>query len=531
MSTRLAVTELGRCLVVAAFLAGQPLLAQNPDLEAVRATKRAVAVKISEPIRVDGLLNEAAWERAEPISDFFQQYPDEFKPATRRTEVRFLYDETTLYVGAMLYDDSPELLITNELRRDFSGQESDSFGLVLDTFHDRTNSYGFLTNPGGATRDTLASDNGRRNDANWDGVWSTRTAVLPNGWSLEFAIPFKTLHFSDEQKQIWGLNIMRTSRYINERSTWTPVPRQFSHYNVAYAGILEGIQGAQPGRNLYVKPFATGQLGKGVAGDSASGHEGDGGVDMKWGITSSLLMDASWRTDFSQVEADEQQINLTRFSLFFPEKREFFLENPGNFQIGLQDSRRDLVPYFTRRIGLVGGQPVPVFGGVRLTGQAGGVGVGLLNMQTEDYKDVLGQVLAPGSNYSAIVLRRPLSRTTSAGAFYFGRESAGSDAFNRVGGFDFRVSPRRTLEFEAFAMRSMTAGRAGDWAGRTGFLLDGSHHRARLGLLHVGEDFRHDLGYVRRVGIATLFGSYSNVRKPANASGRVRDTPSVRISR
>jgi hypothetical protein len=180
-----------------------------------------------------------------------------------------------------------------------------------------------------------------------------------------------------------------------------------------------------------VKPFATGRLGEGVAGDVESGNEGDGGVDVKWGITSSLLLDASYRTDFSQVEADEQQINLTRFSTFFPEKRQFFLENPGNFQIGLQDARRDFVPYFTRRIGLVGGVPVPVFGGVRLTGQTGGMGVGLLNMQTEDYGAV------PGSNYSAIVLRRPLSRTTSAAGFYFGRESAGPEAYNRVAGFDF----------------------------------------------------------------------------------------------
>ncbi len=461
----------------------QAIAAQDQDLEVIRAAKRAKAVRIGEPIRVDGVLNEASWERAEPIGDFYQQYPDEFKPARRRTEVRFLYDETTLYVGAMLYDDSPELLITNELRRDFSGADSDSFGLVLRTFHDLTNSYGFLTNPGGATRDTLATDNGRRNDANWDGVWFTRAAVVENGWSLEFAIPFKTLRFSDEEKQVWGLNIMRTSRHINERSTWTPVPRQFSHYNVDYAGILEGIEGAQPGRNLYVKPFATGQLGESMAVGPESGNEADGGVDLKWGVTSSLLMDASWRTDFSQVEADEQQINLTRFSTFFPEKRQFFLENPGNFQIGLQDARRDLVPYFTRRIGLVGGVPVPVVGGLRLTGQTGGLGVGLLNMQTEDAGVV------PGSNYSAFVLRRPLSRTTSAGAFYFGRESAGTDAFNRVAGFDFRLSPVRTLELEAFAMRSATAGQSDDWAGRTGLLLDGSSHNARLGLLHVGRGF------------------------------------------
>jgi hypothetical protein len=486
------------------------------DLEAIRATKRLTAVRIAGPITVDGVMNEPEWERADPARDFIQQYPDELKPATRRTEVRVLYDDAQLYIGAMMYEDDPGALITNDLKRDFSSLDSDSLGIALDTFRDRQNAYGFQINPGGAMRDTLATENGRANDPNWDAVWLARTAILPNGWSLEMVLPFKTLRFPEQPSQDWGLNFVRTSRRINERSTWAPVPRQFSHYNPVFAGTLMGIAAVEPGRNLSVKPFATSRVGRGVAGSASWTRESDGGIDLKWSITSSLTLDGTYRTDFSQVEADEQQINLTRFSLFFPEKRQFFLEAPATFQIGLQvGARRDLIPFFSRNIGLVAGQPVPVVGGARLTGRAGRQTIGALNMQTESFSG------RPGDNFSALVVKRALSSTTTVGGFYFGREARGTASFNRVGGFDFRYKPTRTLDVEGFLMRSGTSGQPGDWAGRTGFLLDSSRHEARLGLLHIGDSFRHDLGFVRRRGIGTLFGSYTRIFQPADRTRRV----------
>jgi len=509
-----SVISIGVGAFSADALAAQQL---GDEMEAVRASKRIAAVRISEPVRIDGVLNEAVWDLAPPAIDFYQQFPHESEASVRRTEVRFLYDDTALYVGAMLYDDT-ERLIVNDLKWDFGGFETDSIGLILDSYLDRRNSYGFLVNPGGAMRDALNTDRGRVHDSNWNGVWTARTAVLSDGWSVEFAIPFKTLRFPDRQIQEWGLNIVRNSRHINERSTWAPVPRQFTHYDVAYAGTLTGISGVRPGRNVHVKPFATGRIGAATPG--ASRWDADGGLDLKWGITSSLVLDATWRTDFSQVEADAQQINLTRFSLFFPEKRQFFLESPANFQIGLQErmgGRRDFMPFFTRRIGLVGGQPVPVIGGLRLTGRSGRQHIGVMNMQTDAFGG------APGDNFTAVVLRRSLTNTTSLGGFYFGRESQGLDPFNRVGGFDFRYSPRRTLEVEAFAMRSGSATEPGDWAGRTGFMLDGSRHRARVSWLHVGDTFRHDLGFVRRRDAGMLVGSYSLVLRPSGTSGRVRE--------
>ena len=495
--------------------------AQTFDLEAVRASKRVAAQRISEPIVIDGVLDEAAWALAEPALDFLQQFPSEFGPATERSEVRFLYDDKMLYVGAMLYDGEPDRLIIDSIRRDFQGFQNDGFALVLDTFLDRRNAYGFFTNAGSAQRDVQASDNGRRNDVNWDGAWFTRSKVLDNGWTVEMAVPFKTLRFPPGETQQWGLNLMRLIRRKNEFTTWSPVPRQFSHYAVGFAGLLTGVTGVKSGSDLRITPFATGQFKSGSAGTGGWDRDGDAGMDLKWGVTSSLLLDASYRTDFSQVEADEQQINLTRFSLFFPEKRQFFLESPASFQVGLgavESQRRDLVPFFSRRIGLsASGQPIPVIGGLRLTGQAAGTGLGLMTMQTDRSGNDLG------ANFTVARLTREVTRTAAVGAFYFGRETTNSRSFNRVTGVDLRLAPTPTLEIEAFAMRSETGGQAGDWAGRTGFRLDTNAHRANLGLVHVGDSFRDDLGFVRRRGIGSLFGGYQRVLRPANRTAAVRE--------
>src|SRR5687768_13826598 len=233
---------------------GLPLTAsaapQDIDLEAVRATKRVAAVRVTEPIAVDGVLDEASWAMAEAAEGFYQQFPDEFGSATERSTVRFLYDNDMLYIGAVLYDGEPNRLIIDSLRRDFSNFQNDSFLLVLDTFLDKRSGYGFGTNAAGAQRDVQVTDNGRRNDANWDGAWLVRSTVTDNGWSTEIAVPFKTLRFPTGDVQEWGLNLQRIIRRKNEYVIWSPVPRQFSHYAVGYAGVLTGINGIQSGSDL-----------------------------------------------------------------------------------------------------------------------------------------------------------------------------------------------------------------------------------------------------------------------------------------
>ena len=405
------------CLVTLVSAHASGLEAQGiEDYDQIRAGKRAAAVRIDEQIVLDGRLDEPAWQRAQPAVDFYQQAPDEGQLATLPTEVRFLYDDAMLYVGAMLYDDEPDKLVVNELTRDFLGRNNDSFTLVLDLFRDGKNGYNFTTNAGCAQRDTQIYDNGGR-DPNWNGVWFCSAEILENGWSVELAIPFKALRFPSREEQEWGLQMSRVIRRLNERGLWSPVARPYTFNRVSDAGVLTGIRAPSSGTNLRVKPYAKGEIDRGFTeGDEWSG---DGGVDVKWGITSSLLLDGTYRTDFSQVEADAQQINLTRFSLFFPEKREFFLESPGSFQIGFTrpggENRRDLLPFFTRRIGLSsGGQPIPVVGGLRLTGQQGRWGIGLLNMQTRDFEERSGDV-RPADNFTAIRMTRSVAEATALG--------------------------------------------------------------------------------------------------------------------
>jgi hypothetical protein len=490
----------------------------------IRAGKRVVAVRIDERIVIDGRLDETAWEKAVPAADFYEQAPDEGELASHPTEVRFLYDDSMLYIGAMMYDDEPEKAITNDLSRDFSGLSQDQFGIILDLFKDQKTGFGFLVNPGGAMRDTQAYDNGR-NDGNWNGVWYCRTAMLENGWSAELGIPFKTLRFPSQDVQEWGLNLLRRVRRFNETSVWSPVPRPFTHYRVSDAGVLTGIQGRSAGTNFRVLPYVKAQTEDGLP--DSDDFSGDAGVDVKWGLTTSLVLDGTYRTDFSQVEADAQQINLTRFSLFFPEKRQFFLESPGSFQIGFTspggENRRDLLPFFSRRIGLSSnGQPIPVLGGLRLTGQQGPWGIGLLNMQTRDYE--VGQtVVRPADNFTAIRMTRDVSPGSSLGGFYFGRESDATVAYNRVAGLDLLSQPTRTLRIEAFGMHSITDGAPSDWAGRAGFSYEGNTNHAYLFHLYVGDRFRHDLGFVRRDDIGLTFGKYEKIFRPETMSQWVRE--------
>ena len=486
----------------------------------------AIAIEPAQKPLIDGDLTDAAWTRATPAAGFTQQQPDEGAPASLRTDVRFLFDGATLYVGAMLFDDEPGRLVVNELKRDFGEANNDLFGVVVDTFQDGRTAYGFVVNAGGAQRDTLAYDQGERDDPSWNAAWEARTRTLPNGWSVEMAIPFSALRFPQAPAQRWGLNLVRVVRRRNEVATWAPVPRQFTHYHVGYAGTLTGIAGVRGAHHVRVTPFATTQTARDRALPDRTSKT-DAGVDLKWSVTPSLVLDGTYRTDFAQVEADQVQINLTRFSTLFPEKRQFFLESPGSFQIGLTGedsgiSGNMLLPFFTRRIGLSpDNTAVPVVAGARLTGQAHGTSIGLLNMQT-------GRAGGrPGDNFTAVRAARSVGGGVSLGGFYFGREASGraapGDGHNRVAGADFRFSPSRTFSVDGVAMRSESDGPEDDWAVRLGLRLRGNRQRGRLSYLLVGDQFRHDLGYVRRRGASMLFGDYSTLFRPRSTYQVIRE--------
>jgi hypothetical protein len=499
--------------------------ADGIDFAAIRAKKVIQAIRIDEPIVVDGRLDEPAWARAPVATDFYQQEPKEGELSTERTEIRFLYDQDYLYIGGTLYDSDPRGGITNELKRDFSTRDGDAIALILDTFNDY-DSYNFIVNPGGAERDSQNYDDGRQANPSWDAVWWGKTARFPGGWTVEMKIPFKSLRFpKTDAVQSWGMNIFRLMRRKNELTFWSPQPRQFFNFMASYAGQLTGIQGVKPGRNLYIKPFATGTASNLNLPSVGRKQDGDGGLDVKWGLTSAATMDLTLRTDFSQVEVDEQQINLTRFSLFFPEKRDFFLENQGAFRVGDQDSsgqtagvapgqasattRRDLLPFFSRRIGLsASGQAIPILGGARLTGRQGDWTFGVIDMETREFSG------RPGDNFTAFRGARNFG-ASSVGGFYFGREAQGAVDHNRVAGGDVHLNFGQGKDFNAFVMTSDSTGVSGA-AGRVAYSQSTNKYSLLGSYTNISPTFRNDLGFLPRGDIGLTAWNAARYFRPEN---------------
>ncbi len=460
-------------------------------------------------VTVDGVLDDEVWERAQPIGNFVQSDPLEGEPATEPTEVWVAYDASTLYIAAYCHDSRPDALVLNDIREDFQPGPQDSFEAVFDTFGDRRNAFVFVTNPAGARSDQQSANEGREVNTSWDAVWSVRTRVVPDGWTLEMAIPFKSLRFEPGQP-FWGVNFSRRIRRKNEVTYWSLVPRQFQIYRVSLAGNLVGLPQGTPGRNLRVKPYVAARTLRDT-GDAEFGGDGDLGLDVKYGLTPSLTLDGTGNPDFAQVEADEQQVNLTQFSQFFPEKRDFFLENSGIFFISdVQRSRignratsgplrdTDLLPFFSRRIGLTEeGREIPITAGGRLTGQIGDVSIGALTVQTRDTET------DPNNNYSVVRARRNVSQRADFGGIFMMRQSMDDrDDYNRVWGLDANVRLFENFDWAGSFLKTHTPGLTdGQYSYRTSYLYEGTLFYSRGGLLQIGESFRDDLAYFQRVGI------------------------------
>jgi hypothetical protein len=295
--------------------------------------RTTTAVETRTPIALDGALDEAVWREAPAADGFVQAEPHEGQPASEATEVRIAFDADALYIAVRCADSSGGRAIVNDIRKDFAAGEQDSFEVILDTFADRRNGFVFVVNPAGGKSDTQIANEGRDVNPSWDAVWSVATRVDAGGWTAEIRIPFKTLRFERGADRIWGVNFSRRIRGRNEVDYWSPVPRVYNLYRASLAGTLAGLPDASQGRNLRVKPWISGDSTRAVDGRDFE-RGGHAGLDVKYGVTPSLTLDVTVRPDFAQAEADEQQVNLTQFSLFFPEKREFFLENSGMFYFG-----------------------------------------------------------------------------------------------------------------------------------------------------------------------------------------------------
>ena len=471
----------------------------------------AAAHVVQKPPVIDGRLNDAAWQGATPITGFIQRELHEGAPVTERTEVRIVTDGEALYVGAWLYDTDPAGVVPGEKVRDGDITKSDYFGILLDTYHDRQNGFVFTTTPAAIEYDAQVVNEGEGGgiqlpgqtrasagslggfNINWDGTWTVATSVDSAGWYAEFRIPFTTLRYGAGEQQTWGLNLVRSIRRRNEEAFWSFVPRQFSLMKVSHAGALEGVH--VPSRRVWtVTPYTLAGVERNFATDPDARDRGDVGGEVKLGVTQSLTLDLTYNTDFAQVEVDEQRTNLTRFPLFFPEKRPFFLENAGIFSAGTPQAV-DL--FFTRRIGIdTLGQPVPIVGGGRITGRVGDFTVGALQIFTET------AATQEAMAYSVVRLQRELTGRSRVGVIGIQRMGTSQTGdWNRVAAVDGRIGIHDAWTIDWWGAGSATPRSdrdAGAYSARLSYETGSWSNLARI--IQVGSDFDPEVGFLNRGG-------------------------------
>ena len=492
-----------------------------------RVTVRAV--RLTEPLIVDGVLDEAAYQTP-PITGFIQTLPREGEPASERTDAWVFYDDDTLYLVCRCWDSAPpDEWIANEMRRDTNQlRQNDVFGALFDTFHDRRNGFNFYTNPLGARADQWITDEGNPN-TDWNPVWFVRTGRFDGGWTAEMAIPFKSLRYLSGEGQTWGIQIRRVIRRKNEFAYLAFVPASTggstSIFRVSAAGDLVGLDLPSAGKNIEIKPYATSSLTSDftLAEPESNDFDGDFGGDIKIGITANITADLTYNTDFAQVEVDERQVNLSRLSLFFPEKREFFLEGRGMFDFGSRPftgrgggggpgggggggfggGGSAPTVFYSRRIGLSGTEAIPILGGGRVTGKSGRFGFGAMSLQTDEVG------ATPQTNYTVVRVKRDVLRRSSIGALFTNRsKSAVVDGTNQVYGLDGTFNFGQDVSFGGFYAMSRTPGLNNEnesYVGRASYGGD------RFGLTAdytvVGDNFNPEIGLVRRDDFRRFSGS------------------------
>jgi hypothetical protein len=488
--------------------------------ESGRATIRAV--RVTTPMRIDGRLDEPLYTSVPPISDFIQQEPQEGSPATEKTEVWLAFDADNVYVSFRCWESSPERMIANEMRRDGPNlwMGNDIVSLMFDTFHDGRNSFNFTTNALGGRQDGQVT-NERQWNGDWNTVWDARAGRFEGGWTAEVVIPFKSLRYGPGRTQIWGFNVFRTNRWKNEISYITRIPAargQSGLYQGSLAATVVGLEAPSGSRNLELKPYAISELKTDRAGTPKVSNDlgGDIGLDVKYGLTQNVTADFTYNTDFAQVEADEQQVNLTRFGLFFPEKREFFLENQGVFAFGgaaaggFAGNSDTPILFYSRRIGLNDGRPVPIVAGARTTGRVGRYSLGLLDIQTGNDPGVRS------TNFSVVRLKRDLHRRSNVGLLFTGRTVGQSGVgSNGVYGVDGTFGFFDNLNVNTYWARSRTDGRPGrDTSFRGQLDYPGDRYGVQIEHLVVGDNFNPEVGFVRRDDIRRSFGQFRFSPRP-----------------
>ena len=536
-------------LACAAAAGAEQAGAQRPSIDALGAREMtATGAPLARPARVvvgpeiDGdVLGDPAYRDAVPATGFVQSRPFEGQPASERTEVRIVHTDDTLYFGIVCYTADPATIIAADSRRDSDLTETDSFQIILDTYHDGLNGFVFGTNPAGVEYDGQVTNEGQGTgrfggggsgrpsnsmqqrgsggglNINWDGAWQVSTRVSDVGWSAEIAIPFRTLRYPTADVQTWGMNFQRNIRVRNEQVYWSPLPRQFNLNRLSLAGELRGLR-VPPQRNLQFIPYSLGSASHRTA-DGHVGGDGNAGADLKYSVTPSLTLDGTFRTDFAQVEVDDEQINLDRFTLFFPEKRPFFLENAGLFSVG-QSGAVDI--FFSRRIGLGDqGDQIPIIGGGRLSGKIGtDTNVGFLNMQTEQVGGRDGVAGTPRQNFTVGRVRQDLPNRSNIGAIFVNRQASGELAgdrdYNRTYALDGRWGIGQGGTVSGFAAATETPGVTGGNVHAYAWSAQHQSEVARLslGFTEVAPNFNPEVGFLARRSYRRMNGSVFTTLRP-----------------
>ncbi len=508
------------------------LTTASPANEGEPTARVGRATEAAEVPILDGILDDEVWKDADVFTDFVQAEPHEGQPATERTEVRILYDDSAIYVGVICYDSEPDGIVVTDTRRDSDLTNMDGFKFILDTYHDKQTGFVFGTNPAGLEYDGQVTNNGETGrmgatrqttgsgggfNLNWDASWQVEARIHDEGWSAEFAIPLRSLRYESAKPQTWGLNFYRNIRRKREEDYWSPVSRIYNINRVSSAGELQALNLDTP-RNFKVTPYVLGSSARDYETQDKNELDGEWGVDAKFGVTPSLNLDLTYNTDFAQVEVDEQQVNLTRFNLFFPEKREFFLENAGLFSVGKSSGREQSVElFFSRKIGIdEDGGIVPIIAGARLSGKAGSYDVGFMNMQTDNVVSV-----TPANNYTVARVNREFPNRSHVGFIFVNRmatgDDSGQDNWNRTWGIDGKLGIGEEWTFNGFASRTETPGATGrqhSWAAKAEYA--DRDFTFNVDYTEVGEDFNPEVGFLQRAGYRSIQGGpLWHVRTPS----------------
>lgn len=455
--------------------------------------------RATSPVKIDGIMDEQAWQDAETATNFHMILPMDTSYAKVRTDVRMTYDDQHIYLLVVNYNGAPGPYMVESLRRDFAFLKNDNFLLFMDPFDDQTNGYSFGANAAGAQWDGIMYDGGKV-DLSWDNKWNSVVKNYPDRWIFEAVIPFKTIRYKKGITR-WGINFGRNDLKTTEKSSWAPVPRQFPSASLAYTGVLIwDVPPPDPGPNISVIPYLLGGINKDYTVKKPEKYRGDAGVDAKIAITSSLNLDLTVNPDFSQVDVDKQVTNLDRFELFFPEKRQFFLENGDQFtNFGYSNIR----PFFSRRIGL----GVPILFGARLSGKLNrNWRMGLMNMQTD--ADAVQSV--PGQNFTVAALQRRVFARSNIGMLFINKESVndkqGASRYNRNLGLEYNLASANNFwTGKAMLLKSASPGKSGhDWTQAANLQYTSRTWNISWQHEYVGRNYNAEVGYVPRRGYIKL---------------------------